>query len=191
MVCLPAESTGKVGEKVEIYETVDIIIDGEEIKPEVKSGKLIEIINSKDYGKTINYKTIVQGEEINNWKVFYNNGSNVYIILEDYLPNKLVPASTGLKKQYTYSIYSNTSRNELIKGLTTTSYWSEFARGVDGATAVGAPSGEMFISSYNAKSGGNLNYTTAPFLGTIDSLFVPNLSILDNCLRILADITSY
>ena len=142
---------------------------------------LVSQITGSDYGKAINYSATVKGEQINNWKVFYNDGNNVYIILDNYLENRLLPNETNLQIGYKYSVYSNVSREKLLEGLTTESYWSEFANGVEGALATGTPTAEMLIKSYNEKKEVNLNYIDRPTLDRDETLYVPNKSGIDNC----------
>lgn len=55
------------------------------------SQKLVDIVTSEDYGKSIDYSVIVNGTTLNNWKVFFNDGNNVYIILATCLPVGLGP----------------------------------------------------------------------------------------------------
>ena len=43
------------------------------------------------YGKTVNYS--VNG--ITDWKIFYADSTNIYLILSDYLPKEKVPAAIG------------------------------------------------------------------------------------------------
>ncbi len=111
---------------------------------------LAETITGNDYGKSINYSATVKGEEVNNWKVFYNNGKNVYIILDDYLENRLLPTETGLQQvNGKYGVCSKIDRDTLVAELITESNWSEFANGVSGATATGSPTYQQFIDSWN------------------------------------------
>lgn len=65
-----------------------------------KTGILSEIITAKDYGKKINYSIDLDGNETtNDWKIFYNNGTNVFIIASDYLDNSFVDEEkTGMTK---------------------------------------------------------------------------------------------
>ena len=119
------------------------------IVPEIPKDALVKTIQPSDYGKAINYSTTVEGEVVDNWKVFYNDGTNVYIILDNYLPNKLVPKEAGLKNTYTYNVYSDVDRDTLLTGLTTEGYWSQFANGVEDATAVGGPTNAQFVASWN------------------------------------------
>ncbi len=149
------------------------------IEPTKKT--LVSQITGNDYGKAINYSATVKGEQVNNWKVFYNDGTNVYIILDDYLENRLLPSETGLQTYSKYSVYSNISRDKLIEALTDESNWREFANGVSGATGQGTPSVEMLMASYNNKNGTNLNYIDRPSINLKDTLYLPHTSIVDNC----------
>ena len=150
------------------------------VEPKVN---LAEIITGSDYGKAINYSATVKGEKVDNWKVFYNDGTNVYIILDGYLENRLLPVETGLQTNGKYNVYSNTNRETLLEGLTTENYWSEFASGIGGATATGSPLGEMLIDSYNEKHNTNLGYLVnpPPSLDTMDKLYIPYTLEVDNC----------
>jgi len=81
---------------------------------EIRRGNLTEIIEPKDYGKSIDYKVTVNKQEVS-------------IILDDFLPNDLLPKGTGLDVCNTHNVYSSVSREVLLKGLTNQSYWNEFA----------------------------------------------------------------
>ena len=94
---------------------------------EIRRGNLTEIIEPKDYGKSIDYKVTVNKQEVSNWKILYNDKNNIYIILDDFLPNDLLPKGTGLDVCNTHNVYSSVSREVLLKGLTNQSYWNEFA----------------------------------------------------------------
>ena len=152
---------------------------------------LAETITGSDYGKAINYSATVQGEEVNNWKVFYNDGTNVYIILDDYLENRLLPAETGLQTKNKYSVYSSKDRDTLLTALTTQSNWSEFANGVAGATATGSPTNEQFVNSWNRNSVVNERklevgeYYYGDINGGVLSdptkLYIPHTETIDNC----------
>ncbi len=154
---------------------------------------LMSQITAEDYGKSINYVATVknnntnQNQEVNNWKVLYNDKSQyIYIILEDYLPIELVPSGAGLNTAGTYQVYSSTNRNTLLNGLKGSSYWSEFANGVAGATATGTPEYEILFKSYNEKNG--KTEITDPtkvsnhFVENTDTLYFPHNSGYKACL---------
>ncbi len=156
--------------------------------------KLAEIITGSDYGKAINYSVEVKGEIVDNWKVFYNDGTNIYIILDDYLENRLLPAETGLQTNGKYNVYSNTNRETLLEGLTTENYWSEFASGIEGAVATGGATNEMFINSWNGNPKVNtrqLEIEKYYYNGAVNGgspindptkLYVPHTEGIENCL---------
>ena len=133
-------------------------VNGGEIeKPTYET--LVNQITPGDYGKSINYKATVknnetqEAEEVSNWKLLYKDENKVYIILDDFLPNKLVPTEAGLDKEGTHVVNSKTSRDTLLNGLREASYWNEFANGYEGAEAQGAPKFDIIMKSYNEKYG--------------------------------------
>lgn len=116
------------------------------------SKKLTEIVKNTDYGKSIDYSVKVNGKTVNNWKVFLNDGNNVYIILGEFLEASLVPSEAELdtdpaNRKYSVGVESE-DRNKLLTGLTTSSYWKDFAMGINGATATGTPTLEQLEESY-------------------------------------------
>ena len=118
---------------------------------------LISQITPQDYGKAINYKTTVTNnetklvQEVSNWKLLYKDESKVYIILDDFLPNKFVPEQAGLDISGTHVVNSKINREVLLNGLKTISYWNEFANGYEGAEAQGAAEFDILMKSYNEK----------------------------------------
>lgn len=158
----PTTSVGSLGSKNSFKATytpsntsIYQIVENIDIQVEVvKSGKLTQIVTGEDYGKTINYSTTVKGQQVNTWKIFHNDGNNIYIILSDYLPQTLVPqaalsAGLTLPAGRTYSV-TGTSRDNLVKAIATSSYWTEFAQGMSGATANGSPTYKQLVASWNA-----------------------------------------
>ena len=148
---------------------------------------LISQITPEDYGKNINYKTTVknnttnENQEVSNWKLLYKDNNFVYIILDDFLPNNLVPISTGLTISGTHVVNSRINRTALLYGLRTTSYWSEFANGYEGATAQGTPEFDIVMKSYNEKHKASVK-TDSTITGSFtidntDTLYVPHNSI--------------
>ena len=55
------------------------------------------------YGKTVNYSA----NGITDWKIFYSNGVNTFLIASNNIPNLKVPASAGLTAQADHQIYWN------------------------------------------------------------------------------------
>lgn len=149
---------------------------------------LVEEIASKNYGDYINYNVDLNddGDTTNDWRIFYEDGKNVFIIAADYLPNTKLPSTADIKAYsgQTYSAYWPSKNNltktgssaisekvankymlswrnaypestndniKAVADLLDTEIWSDFAVGVSGAEAIGTPTLEMFIASWNAK----------------------------------------
>ena len=152
-------------------------------------------IASLEIGDSVAYTTTLNGQTLNNWKVFYVDGDYTYIILDDYLPR--VAISDTLKTNYnlangdgdTYTIISTTNRTDLINAMTTTSNWAELINnGEMNGTALssavksdanviakGAPDLELWVNSWNASYPADTLYTKYenPVTGkTFDGYFV-------------------
>ncbi|MBR6689614.1 MAG: hypothetical protein IKL68_06335 [Clostridia bacterium] len=54
---------------------------------------LVSQITASNYGDKVNYSA----NGINDWRVFYNDGKNVYIITTDYLPSIKIPSNVALR----------------------------------------------------------------------------------------------
>ena len=152
------QSTGEVFEGTVSHTDTDrvgnTVTGGEVEKPIYET--LTSQITPEDYGKSINYVATVKSTKVSNWKLLYKDDNNIYIILDDFLPNNLVPASTGLSTAGTYIVNSQTNRESLLNGLRTASYWNEFANGYEGATAQGTPEFDIVMKSYNEKHKANV-----------------------------------
>lgn len=154
--------------------------DGNE-SPIVSEKTLAQKVTAADYGKAINYSVEVNGKIYSDWKVLYNDGINVDIIMSDFLPQEGIPQGAldaGLEKvteegRTTYNVNSTVGEAELLSGLTTG--WEEMAGGIDGAIAVGAVTIEKLIDSFNAKY--NYNYGNP----SIDTLYVTHNAEYKGC----------
>ena len=205
-------------------------------------GKTIaEQISATNYGDYINYNVDLDNDNTtNDWRIFYKDGTNVFIIAADYLPGTKLPSATGMKSTtyYPYAAYwpeesdltrtgssaidrsvaskymlswlfnnpSSTNNNmKAVAALLDTNAWKIFAEGVPNSEAVGAPTLEMFIASWNAKryttlycnNSTNLGYyvgtdnipTTATVEseslsntdGYADTLYFPHTTIYESC----------
>lgn len=121
-----------------------------------KDNRLVTAINGAngDYGKSINYSVTVNGTKLDNWKVYYRDENHVYIILDGNLNANLVPSATGLQtdpSNYPFGVWSDTAAATTVS-LKSSSNWSIFATGIEGATATGSPTLEMLIRSWNENS---------------------------------------
>lgn len=118
-----------------------------------------------NYGDSVNYSA----NNINGWKVFLNDGSNIYIIASDYAQINGVTIPTGITNG-TYNVYGD-SRTNLVDWLTTESNWNVYVNGISGATATGGPTLSQFVKSYNQKMGTSYSDDTEQ-----SSAFISNIT---------------
>lgn len=123
---------------------------------------LVSQITPSDYGKTINYSVTVKNNNnenvtLNDWKVFYNDGNNVYIIMSECIDSSLFPTNSGLIAgsssvgyEYAVGFSSGTSSTDAEALLQNEQIWSGFAGGRGALNAIGSPTTEMFEASWNA-----------------------------------------
>ena len=109
-------------------------------------------IKPEYYGDNVNYSA----NDVSDWQVFLNDGSNVYIISADVVPSNKMTLGTGISKveNSLYTVYANSQAN-FVNWLTTTSNWINYASGFTGISATGGPTLAQFVQSYNAKYGTN------------------------------------
>ena len=106
-------------------------------------GRLVNISNINDFSKKVNYKVVInKGENekitLDNWNYWYNDGSNIWIILDGFLPNELIPERLNTNnenifiKSSTYFINwkKGTTCQEAHESLTSADNWTLFASGV-------------------------------------------------------------
>ena len=142
---------------------------------EVAENTLANKISFNNYGDKINY--IANG--ISDWRIFYNDGSNVFLITEDYMTSDLLPNGIGM---YNYNdggtavfwneynineIYSGIANKFLMLGYDTINSssnrykqtaslmdilkWNDFCNDEYADYAIGSPTLEMWIKSWNEK----------------------------------------
>ncbi len=141
-----------------VYAGYKFYIDGQynvhlgETIENANRGKLIDIITPADYGKKINYSA----NGVDDWKVFYNDGVNVYIIASDYLdissittPIDFIKMQMINNNDYMVCWNQNIETNIEASGtLTNTDNWTAFATGKGGESATGGPTYEMLADSW-------------------------------------------
>ena len=147
-------------------------------------GKIIlaEAITSVNYGDYIDYPIDLNGDgdTKNDWRIFYNDGTHVFIIAADYVKNNsgyLDNAGTGMTSGDTYNLYwdsapetaqtvnpdtlslfkqswtdySTNENGRCVSTLLNTNNWDGFVDGNYADYAIGGPTIEMWVASYNAK----------------------------------------
>lgn len=153
------------------------------VNMKASNSALIDQIKPSDYGKSINYSVTVNGTVLNNWKVFYKDSNHIYIILADYLPNSLVPSAISCNKSGKYALdTSGLNTTQFNTNLKTESIWSDFAKGISNATAVGCPTWDMLTKSFNAKYVGHDAAADYGFNSVeTDLLYVPHKDKYEEC----------
>ena len=128
----------------------------------------VKEITATSYGERVDY---IAPNGYDNWKVFYKDTSNIYIITGDYVPvNKInideMAQGMTIKSAGEYCLWGEFGEDyhfisDGVAQLTNTANWSNFANGtsggkqISGATATGGPTLEMWIASWNAKGSEN------------------------------------
>ncbi len=120
---------------------------------------LVSQIKASNYGDSIKYSS----NGVEDWKVFLNDGTNIYIITSDCVPDSSVPEEF---------------REEPLWGkMDNTTFWEAFAQGISGAFAIGGPGMKQFNDSFNGKYGTNIDMHMDPDLsgmvGYEDLLYFP------------------
>ena len=150
---------------------------------------LADNITANNYGDYVkcNIDLNNNGNMTDDWRIFYNNGNNVFLIAADYLDSEKLPTDVNMitnKSFSKYSIYWNDnnvndvdatsikddvaskfminwisnypdSKNnpnmKAISSLLDTESWKDLVKEIKGAEAIGSPTLEMFIASWNEK----------------------------------------
>ena len=109
-------------------------------------------IKPEYYGDNVNYSA----NSVSDWQIFLNDGSNVFLISSNYVPNSGMTLETGIEKVNgsDYRVYTD-NPNQLFNWLTNATNWSAYAAGINGAIAMGGATKPQFTESYNAKYGTN------------------------------------
>lgn len=115
-------------------------------------------ISNINIGNFVNLGIDLVGTRLttDDWRVLYVEADTVYVILADYLPNFTNYAQeAGLIQSGTYNVSGN-SASETISILNDHTKWTSLVGDITGARAYGAPTGDLFLRSYNAKYGTSL-----------------------------------
>ena len=154
----------------------------------------ISNLTKDNYGDYLDLGQSVVGNEnstADDWRILYNdknnvyggtNGSRVYAILTDYLPNShQAVANAGFKTNEvndikgTYNVYSSTSCQNLLARLNHTTAWQILIpEGLisKGIAVRGATQAQILIASYNEK----YNINPAKPLSTSTYFYIENNS---------------
>ena len=144
----------------------------------------LSAVTNDDIGDYIDLGNNIVGTSRTNddWRVLYRENDYLYVILADYLPANLIPSTADLDlnlEKFKYSVWSDTNRETLLNELSNETVWNSFTNGISGATAIGSPTPELLMNSYNTKNGTELVYTDNPTLS--GDLYVPHYDTSDRC----------
>ena len=203
--------------------------DKEEEKPRESLAKTINSTNYGDYvDYPIDINN--DGNTANDWRIFYNDGEHVFIIAADYVPNTssyLDSVGTGMTANDIYNLYWSTEP-ETVQTVTDDTLrlfkqdWTDYSTNINGRCAsrllntnnwdgfvdenyaecaIGGPTIEMWIASWNEKGythlytnmneygyyvGNTENPTTDTYnlqsdIGYNDTLYFSHQSSISNC----------
>ena len=139
------------------------------------------VTDASHYGDYVEYPIDLDedGDLSNDWRIFYNDGERIFLIAADYVKNTssyLNNAGTGMTSDSTYNLYwdsvpssaQDTSKATLFGQTLWTDYstnesgrcvstllninnWTGFVDSTYAEYAIGSPTIEMWIESYNSK----------------------------------------
>lgn len=119
-----------------------------------------------DLGNDIIDNSLLGTTEVttDDWRILYKDENTVYAILADYLLAKDVPDSIGINYNdyYIYCVWDEVDAAGLVNGIKNQEGWSSFTNGITGAKAIGSPTPELLVNSYNAKNKVDYIYTNEP-----------------------------
>ena len=150
-----------------------------------------EVISEANYGDYIDLggegiEGIGTNSSADDWRILYNDDTNVYAILADYLPNNtLIASDVGLTTEGYCKVYGGGNRNGLIYRLINRTEWNALIPSVlvnSGSIVKGATTADIIMASYNKKYNIDppISYTSYPSLRTnpndstssIDTLYI-------------------
>lgn len=127
---------------------------------------LLDNIKPENYGDNV---TGYNFGGINEWKIFHNDGNNVYLIAADYVNvENICEESILFKTANNYrllvetlsSVYpeETSAKAKFARGLSDKNIWSKYYANEKAYWAIGTPTLEMLINSYNEKYNANITY---------------------------------
>lgn len=147
---------------------------------ENKERKLTEIITSDNYGDYINYHYDYNGngDITDDWRIFLNDGENVYLIASESIPEALEPETkefnnfefldNRIKKYFSFGESYKKDSTTFTKAmnrtaiLLDTTMWQNFVN-KNADYAIGGPTIEMFLKAYNEVNDIKIDYQISEF----------------------------
>lgn len=165
-----------------------------------RSGRFVltQDITPENYGDYVDYSIDLNGDgdTTNDWRIFFEDNENIYIIAANYAPNTwinetIMTKSTGDYATYgaympsdkltistidqsiinkfmlTSAVASENSNYKATASLLTSTYWSQFVDTDVAVVATGGPTLEMFVKSWNQKYNGVEGYSELKYTWNI------------------------
>ena len=155
------------------------------------------------FGKTVNYSA----DGLSDWKIFYADSSNIFLVKSDYLSKEKIPAATGMsstgtiqaywttapaaqtvtsavKSSFKWDLWTDYSTKEIgrcVSTLLNTGNWTGLVNTTYADYAIGSPTLEMWIASWNARYPGDTLYCNnvgerGYYVGTTSSPTTPYIT---------------
>lgn len=137
-----AQRTGNDGWKVTTSDNDEYVVYSNGM---VKEKCLATEITADDYGDTINYSA----NNIDDWKIFYNDKNNIWLISSDYVAlNETQADRLGVTLTDEYEYYVPVVNSDKLLNQDN---WKEYVNEKYATIARGGPELTMFLNSYNEK----------------------------------------
>ena len=138
----------------------------------------ISVIAASNYGDLVNYSA----NGVDDWKIFLNDGTYIYIIASDIVPTAGIELYSGVKLSGDYGVL-RTSVGSAYTWTANSSYWNSFATGISGSVAWGGPTHDQFKASTVGKYGYTFSTNGSNIKNGVkgDPLYFPHDSLYNGC----------
>ena len=113
----------------------------------------VKEIKPTDYGKYVNYNVDYDndGSVADDWRIFYNDGENIYLISSEYVIPKMYENAQGGYKSLNLDKLGYGTVDSAIDFLKNKENWNMLEDTTKAEYALGGPTLEMYVSSWNQK----------------------------------------
>ena len=113
----------------------------------------VKEIKPTDYGKYVNYNVDYDndGSVADDWRIFYNDEENIYLISSEYIIPKMYENAQGGYKSLNLDKLGYGTVDSAIDFLKNKENWNMLEDTTKAEYALGGPTLEMYVSSWNQK----------------------------------------